>query len=161
MPRIRKERPLLTFVRDTREQYPYAFNLPIKADKFDDGGYIDQFLSEGDYSCLVNGGDILPVRIERKQFGEFFAMVGKERERFEAELERLRPYRSFLLIEATEKMIWDGFERSRVPGTAAWGSVWCWAARFGITPIFGGNRAHSRAICQRLLEEFASHDRIS
>jgi hypothetical protein len=159
MPRICKEKPLITFCRDTREQRPYDFAAPHKKDRFDDGGALDMTISEGDYSVCIDGGELLPVRVERKQFGEWFAICGKERERFERELERLRPFRSYLLIEATEKMIWDGYERSLVSGKAAWGTIWCFAANYGITPIFGGNRVHSQLICQRILEEFAAHYR--
>lgn len=157
MPRTRKEKPLITFCRDTREQRPYDFTAPHKKDRFDDGGYIDCTISEGDYSACLDGGPMLPIRIERKQFGEWFAMCGKERERFCRELERLKPYRSFLLIEATAEMIQFGYERSLVSGAAAWGTLWSWAVEYGITPILAGNRTKAREMCQRLLEEAAAH----
>ena len=172
MPR-RKEKPLITFVVDTREQYPYTFNAPRKKDKFDDGGQVTYKLDEGDYAVELDG-KLLPIRIERKMHGDFVGVVGRNRDRFagtgdtglyqsgpntqaKCELERLRPFRSFLLIEATIEQVRDGFERSMVPGSAAWESCWCWAVRYGITPIFAGNRKHGRDIAQSLLEEFALH----
>lgn len=113
-------------------------------------------LEEADYSAMLDG-ELLPVRIERKSLGDLYGVCGFGRERFEAELERLRPYRSFLIIEATCDEVRHGFERSKIPGNTVWASVLCWAVKFNISPIFAGSWRTGNAACARLLEEFALH----
>lgn len=170
----RNPKPILSFVTDTREQWPYLFHKPYKKSIFEDGGTLTYKLHEADYSAELDG-ELLPIRIERKEIGDFFGVVGKGRERFagrrgdglyetepgkwvKSELERLRPYRSYLLIEATIEQVRAGCEHSLVYGEAAFASCWCWLARFGVIPIFAGNRRNGRDIAQRLLEEFAEHE---
>ena len=151
----RKEKPLFTAVIDTREQLPYRFGQPHRRD-LADGGTLRYKLDSGDYACELDAV-LLPIRIERKSEIDFFACVGRERERFEAELERLRPFKSYLLIEATAEQIAAGIERSQVSGKAAMCSALCWSVQFGITPIFAGTWRMGNAICQRILEEFCAH----
>lgn len=152
---MRREKPIFSVVIDTREQARYAFYSPKRRD-LADGGILTYALSEGDYSCELNG-ELLPIRIERKTIVDYFGVVGRGRERFERELERLRPYRSYLLIEATVAEVRHGIERSLVSGEAALGSALAWSAEFGVSPVFAGNRRDGRDICQRLLEAFAAH----
>lgn len=125
----RKERPLLTFVVDTREQLPYQLAQPDKS-RFDDGDSLHYCLDAGDYSVELDG-ELLPIRIERKSIGDYFGVCGKGRERFERELERLRAYSSFLLIEASAEEVLRGYELSLIPGVAAYGSALSWCVRFG------------------------------
>ena len=113
-------------------------------------------LGEGDYA-IRREGELLPVRIERKTLNDFFGCVGQSRERFEAELERLRQYQSWLIIESHADEIRAGFVRSRVSGEAALGSAIHWAGIFGIHVVFTGNRHLGQRICQQALEEFAIH----
>lgn len=79
-----------TIVVDTREQMPWWFTgIPADADKPGEvihattkrGG-----LASGDYS--VEGLETR-VAIERKSVADLFASVGRERDRFEREIERL------------------------------------------------------------------------
>jgi hypothetical protein len=171
MPR-RAPRPLLSFVIDTREQLPWDFRIP-RRDRFDDAGVVKYALDAGDYSAELDGV-LLPIRIERKSIVDFFGVCGRGRERFAgrdgdglyqsgpnkwvpSELERLRKYRSYLLIEATAEEVRHGCERSQVSGEAALGSAICWSVSYEINVIFAGDRRNGRDICQRLLEEFAHH----
>lgn len=151
----RADKPLLTFVVDSREQTPYQFTRP-KRREFEDGGTIRMGLGEGDYSVMLDG-ELLSVRIERKTMVDFFAVVGRGRERFERELERLKPYSSWLIIEAVADEIRRGCQRSLVSGEAAFASAICWAVKYNVAPLFCGSRRTGEQICQRILEEFAAH----
>lgn len=144
---------------DSREPPETRYQLgPPRRREFEDGGTLCYKLDEGDYSVELDA-QLLAIRIERKAIGDLFACVGRERDRFEAELERLRPYRSYLIIEGTAAEVSAGIERSQVSGKAAMTSVLCWSIRFGISPIFAGNWRIGNAICQRLLEEAAIHEK--
>ena len=172
----RKPKPILTWVVDTREQDPYRFGEPHRRE-FAAGGTLRYGLGEGDYAVELDAV-LLPVRIERKSITDFFAVCGRERERFaglngtgkyksyasastvvekESELLRLTRFKSYLLIEADASQITHGIERSQVSGKAAICSALCWSVRFGVMPIFASNHRMGNAICQRLLEEFAVH----
>jgi hypothetical protein len=170
----RKPRPLFTVVIDTREQNPYRFGKPHR-DELDDGGVIVSGLGEGDYGCMLDG-ELLSVRVERKSLSDLYGVVGNGRGRFAGdrkdgmyqvseesgvwepcELERLRQFKSYLVIEATADQVRAGYERSQIPGTAAWGSVICWSITYGIIPIFAGSWRTGNAACARILEEFAVH----
>ena len=69
----RKQKPLLTFLIDTREQWPYEMAAPT-ATKFADGGSYRDGLGEGDYAIELDG-ERLSIRIERKSLGDFFGCV--------------------------------------------------------------------------------------
>jgi hypothetical protein len=172
----RKPRPLFTVVIDSNEatKNPYRFGKPHR-DELDDGGVIVSHLAEADYSCMLDG-ELLSVRIESKSLSDLYGVVGKGRNRFASdkpgglyfesdesglwkpcELERLRKYKSYLVIEATADQVRAGFERSQISGAAAWASVLCWSVNFGIIPIFAGSWRTGNAACARILEEFAVH----
>ena len=147
---MRREKPIFTVVIDTREQAAYSFGAPHRRELLD-GGTLRYALSEGDYACEVDGV-LLTTRIERKSVSDFFGVCGHGRERFERELERLRRFSSWLIIEATPEHLKQGFERSMISGDAALGSALSWAVKFGIHPIFAGGRREGNGICRRILE---------
>jgi len=152
----KKNRPLLTFITDDREQAPFEFAIPDPA-KFSDGGFFSDALREGDYSVELDCRR-LPIAIERKSLADYYACVGRERERFTAELMRLQDYeRAFVLIESTAEGVKAGYERSQVSGLAAWKSALHWSIVYGVQFHFAGNHRMGRMICQALLEEFAWH----
>ena len=73
-------------VVDTREQEPWGFcNVPTERGTLD----------TGDYS--VRGLEHL-VAVERKSLPDLLGCVGRERDRFKRELQRLRGYRFRLLV---------------------------------------------------------------
>jgi ERCC4-type nuclease len=117
-------------------------------------------LHEGDYSARLvtdEGGVLLPVRVERKSLGDLYGVCGYGRDRFERELVRLAGYpRAYLVIEAELRQVLAGFERSRISGRAVLTSVASWAQKFGVAPIFAGDRRLARAWTQRVLEEAAA-----
>lgn len=155
----RKVKPLLTYIIDSREQTPFSFGEPVRPE-FADGGSAVEGLSEGDYSVRLDG-ELLSIRIERKNLGDLFGVCGNGRERFVRELERLTAYEyRAIVIEAPAHQILSGYERSRIPGRGVMASLCCWSVQFQIPVWFAdGRQPHQRAagITQRLLEEFAIH----
>jgi hypothetical protein len=155
----RKVKPLLTYIIDSREQHAFSFGEPVRPE-FADGGSAVEGLSEGDYGVRLDG-DLLSIRIERKNLGDLFGVCGNGRDRFVRELERLTAfeYRA-IVIEAPAHQILSGYERSRIPGRGVMASLCCWSVQFQIPVWFAdGRQPHARAggITQRLLEEFAIH----
>src|SRR5271154_1778616 len=107
---IRKVRPMLTWVQDSREQAPLELAAPDPRYFTDGGSYIDG-LEAGDYACELDGRR-LPVVIERKSMPDWYMCVGRERERFVEELGRLREYdAAHVIIEATFEQVAAGYER--------------------------------------------------
>ena len=150
-----KNKPRLTFIIDSREQNPYSFTRAHRRDVVFAGSRREG-LSEGDYAVEC-GDEILPVRIERKSISDLFGVVGKGRDRFERELDRLSWMTSYLLIEATAEQVRHGYERSLVSGEAALGSVLHWSIQYSIAPIFAGNWMMGNRITQGLLEDYSLH----
>ena len=130
--------PLVPLI-DTREQLPYS--LP---------GALFVTLGEGDYSVL--GADHV-VRVERKTLTDYLACVGRERERFERELHRLRSYPlAFLLLEFTLTELAAGRYSAAVHPRAAVMSAIAWGVDFGVRVVWAGDRAHAQAWTLRTLE---------
>lgn len=140
-------------VIDTREQLPWGFGKPRRRE-LQDGGVIEYALDAGDYAPMVDG-EVLPMRIERKSMPDWFGAVGKGRKRFERELEKMKTYRSYLIIEASAEEIRAGYERSLVSGEAALGSALAFSIDYGVMPIFASNRRTAQRIASGLLEEYA------
>lgn len=152
----RKIKPVLTYVIDSREQWPFAFGAPVRSE-FVDGGSAVEGLEEGDYSCRLDR-ELLSIRIERKSLGDLFGVCGNGRERFVRELERLTAYdQRELVIEATAREIFTGYERSRIPGRAVMASLGCWRMKYGIGISYLESHRLAGGWTARLLEEFAIH----
>lgn len=150
-------KPALAFIVDSRENTPFRFGPPVRKE-FRDGGTVVRGLSEGDYSVCIDSGAPLSIRIERKSHVDLLTCVGRERDRFERELERLVQYdRKAIIIEASADDILRGHERSQVSPRAAMASLCCWYSRFGVAFIFGESHRRAGGIAQRILEETAAH----
>lgn len=134
-----------TIIVDTREQNPLVFrNLPTEPGTLD----------TGDYS--VKGLESL-ICVERKSLDDLLACVGRERDRFERELSRMRAYRyRHLVIEADSKTLLSGrWQRSRVTAAAACGSLAAWAARYSICVWFCGDHEPAASWVERILFQAA------
>ena len=88
-----------TIVIDTREQRPYTF-AGIRADKAEGGGVLAVAtrrgtLASGDYSL---DGHTARVAVERKSKTDLWGTLGKGRERFVRELERLNAMDAALVL---------------------------------------------------------------
>jgi len=122
---------MIRIVIDSREQEPFPFD-----------GYDAEVapgtLQAGDYS-LVGLEDM--VAVERKSLPDLVACLGRERERFERELERLRAMESILLV--VESPITDlatGQYRSKLNPKAALESVFAFMSRYRLPFYFAQDR---------------------
>jgi DNA excision repair protein ERCC-4 len=127
---------------DTREQLP--LEIP---------DMITRTLPSGDYS--IEGCESR-ISLERKSLGDLYSVIGAHRDRFERELERLaRMERAAIVIEANLADVLNGTPYSKVHPRAVIGSVLTWYARYGIAPIFAGNRLLAAATVRKILVKFA------
>jgi ERCC4-type nuclease len=156
----KKERPLLTYVLDNREQYEYRLAAP-DSKLFDDGGLYYDTLREGDLTAELDC-ERLDVIIERKQLNDFLACVGRERERFENEIARLAAHANpNVIIEAPASQIRAGSSRSLVNGTAAWNSIVHWRTVYPTIHWWTVTNHQEGAITARALIHEAAKHRIS
>lgn len=122
---------MLRIVTDSREQEPFPFQDY-------DAEVVPGTLQAGDYS-LVGLEDM--VAVERKSLVDLVACLGRERERFERELERLRAMESILLV--VESPIVDlvtGNYRSKLNPKAAYESVVAFMCRYRLPFYFAQDR---------------------
>ena len=116
---------------DSREQLP----LDVKPLRFE-----STTLQTGDYTAR---GIEDVCRIERKSLPDLLGCVGRDRQRFEREIERLRAFPvPVLVVEAVWPQIEMGGWRSKVKPNAVIGSLLGWQAR-GIAVHLVGD--HDRA----------------
>lgn len=103
----------LTALVDTREQNPYDL-APLKCEP--------ATLTTGDYS--LKGLEHI-VSIERKSLPDFLACCGKERERFQREVDRLRAYPVRAIVIETNWLVLErgAFEHSQITANQAMGNV--------------------------------------
>ncbi len=121
----------VTAIVDTREQTPLSLDpLPVETGT----------LQTGDYS--IRGLQHF-VAVERKSLSDLMGCVGRDRERFEKELDRLRAYPArMLVIEATWEQIEAGGWRGKITPNQAIGSLLSWIET-GIPILMAGD--HERA----------------
>jgi ERCC4-type nuclease len=159
MPRVKKFKPRFQRVIDTREQLAWEFGALLRTDIFEDGGTVREGLAEGDYAARLTLEDgesvLLPHRVERKSHVDLCGVIGFGRERFERELDRLRPYRADLIIEASLDDILRGHERSQISGRAVAASLASFSIDYGVFVWFCESRRRAAGWCARLLEEHA------
>lgn len=129
----------LTAVVDTREQSPLDLS-PLQV--------TSGTLATGDYS--IRGLESV-VAIERKSLPDLIACVGRERERFDREVQRLLacPVRA-LVVESTWGEIEMGQYRGKVPPNAVIGSLMGWIAQ-GLPVVLIDNHAAAGSYVSRLL----------
>lgn len=133
--------PELVVAIDTREQRPYRFPRSRR-----------QTLRTGDYSlCGLEDR----VAIERKRLQELFTITGRDRERFERELERMAELDyAAIVIEADLPQILRGAAFSQVSPKAVAASLVSWSIRYRAHIFFAGDRRHAHALTRRLLEKY-------
>jgi ERCC4-type nuclease len=130
----------MTIVIDTREQNPLIFSR-LDAER--------GTLQSGDYS--VAGLEHL-FAVERKSLDDLAASIGRERDRFERELHRLRGFRfKRLLIVGTEEDVANHCYRSKITSRSVLHSLHALEARYDIPVVF----APSAEAGARLVERWA------
>jgi DNA excision repair protein ERCC-4 len=138
LPHSPKPEDLVAIV-DSREQMPLDLS-PLKITV--------GTLTTGDYS--VQGLESI-ISIERKSLPDFLSCVGRERERFEREIQRLLAYQTrCLVVEATWLELESGDWRSKVTPQAAVGSVLGWIGA-GLPVALVGDHERAGKFVSRLL----------
>jgi DNA excision repair protein ERCC-4 len=124
---------------DTREQAP--LNLaPLRVEK--------ATLQAGDYSVKGLSNEIA---IERKSLPDMIMCVGRERERFEREIQRLLAYETrAIVVEATWSQLQMPNWRGQITPAQAQGAVLGWIAS-GIPILFCDNHTLAGQTVARLL----------
>jgi ERCC4-type nuclease len=136
--------PSFTVLVDSREKRPLAFPSVVRTEVCT--------LPVGDYSIVWDGRDLRDVVvIERKSASDLLSCIGRSRERFERELARMAkiPYRA-LVIEGSLSGLLE-FPLSRIHPNAVLGSLVAWTWRYGVPPIFAGDRCLAAAVVRSLL----------
>ena len=131
-------------VIDSREQTPWQFeNLPSELATLD----------TGDYS--IRGLTHL-VSVERKSLDDLLGCVGRERDRFKRELQRLRAYRfRCLIIEASYADIERGEWRSKIQPSHVIGSLAAWTAQFSLPVMLAGDHESAARFVEKYLYQAA------
>jgi len=129
---------------DSREKTPWVFeNLPSERGT----------LATGDYSVakLTN-----LISLERKSLSDLLGCIGRDRERFKKELQRLRAYRfRMLIVEATANDLESGDWRSQLRPSHVLGTLAGWTAQFSQPIWLGGTHQQSGKFAERYLFQCA------
>jgi DNA excision repair protein ERCC-4 len=131
----------ITIVIDSREQRPLDFKpYGISTTRGS--------LATGDYSVRGLEG---VCAVERKSLPDLIMCVGRERERFDRECQRLLAYPCrAIVVEASWLELQAGSWRSHVKPEAALGSVLGWIA-MGLPIIMAGNHQQAAKFAARIL----------
>ena len=133
-----------TIIIDTREQTPWKFaNLPSEPGTLDTGDY-----SIRDLTHLVC--------IERKTLDDLLSCVGRHRDRFRRELQRLRAFRfRCLVVEASYADLEAGQWRSQLKPSRVLGSLSAWMVQFDLPVWLAGTHQAGAEFCERYLFQCA------
>lgn len=145
--RLPAQMPLsaITALVDTREQTPLDL-APLRTETVT--------LATGDYSLR---GLESTVAIERKSLPDLLACCGRERERFDREIDRLRAYPvRALIIEATWGDIEAGEWRSKLTPRQVGASLISWHVR-GVPSVLAGDHRRAGRIVASILRRVAIH----
>ena len=133
---VRKPKPKpapFTILVDNREQWPYRFVVSPLAFGYDSVEVVETFLQTGDYSIA---GLEDRFAIERKSLEDLYSTLGQNRDRFEAEIQRLNEMDfAAIVVEADTRDIWRPAEhrfdwRSRLWPKAVEGTLVSWSIRY-------------------------------
>lgn len=135
----------VTAIIDTREQRPLDL-FPLKT--------IRATLQSGDYQ-IQGLSPASGIVIERKSLPDLLQCVGRERERFSRELERLLAFRTrYLVIESTwqqcESGLWLTQGKSQVHPNSVIGSLLGWM-EMGIPVLMAGDHERAGRFVARLI----------
>ncbi len=138
----------MKLIVDTREQLPFEFTH----ERYKDATLQKGTLSIGDYSVF---GFENSVAVERKSLPDLVGCLGRDRERFERELQRARGLDSFcVVVEASWLDLARGEYRSQLNPHAACQSVMSFSARYGISFLFAGSRTAAEYVVYSFLRQY-------
>ena len=137
----------MTILVDSREQKPFTFEHERYDVQIQPGT-----LTVGDYS-LAGLQD--KVAVERKSLPDLVGCLGRERERFERELQRGAALDAFaVVIEAAWPDLAGGNFRSQLNPHAACQSVLAFMSRYRTPFLFAGSRAAAEYVTWGFLLQF-------
>ena len=138
----------MQIIVDSREQLPFTFEHGRYADVQIQSGT----LNVGDYSlCGLED----KVAVERKSLPDLVACLGRERQRFEKELQRSMALDAFaVVVEASWSDLASGNFRSQLNPHAACQSVLAFMARYRVTFLFAGSRAAAEYAAWGFLHQY-------
>lgn len=133
---------------DSREQVPFAFSGP----RYEGVTVEVGTLTVGDYSLA---GLTDKVAVERKSLPDLVACLGRERERFERELQRGAALDAFaVVVEASWADLAGGKYRSKLQPHASCQSVLAFAGRYRLPFLFAGSRAAAEYVAWGFLRQY-------
>lgn len=147
----------LTIVRDTREQKRQDKALGWMFDRgFDPAPVvITRGLPTGDYSLLGLENDVI---VERKTLSDLVACLGRERERFENELLRMRGFASaVVIVESLFDELAQGNYRSQLDSKCAVQTVISFCANYRIPFFFCKNGKAAERCAYDFLRHYHKH----
>lgn len=137
----------MKIIVDTREQAGWTFADPRYAAAVEEGT-----LNVGDYSLP---GLTDRVAVERKSLPDLVQCLGRERERFERELQRAAGLSAFcVVVEASWADLADGRYRSVMKPHAACQSVLAFACRYRVPFFFAGDHAAGEYVAWGFLRQY-------
>lgn len=138
----------MRIIQDSREQAPYVF----AASRYEGVEVETGTLAAGDYS-LAGLAD--RVAVERKELSDLVQCLGRERERFERELQRGAALDTFaVVVEASWADLAGGKYRSRLNPHAACQSVAAFMGRYRAPFLFAGSRAAAEYVTWSFLRQY-------
>lgn len=138
----------MRIVIDSREQAPY----PFAGARYEGVEAVPGSLSVGDYS-LAGLED--RAAVERKELPDLVQCLGRERERFERELQRGMALDAFaVVVEASWADLAAGRYRSRLNPHAACQSVAAFMGRYRVPFLFAGSRAAAEYVTWSFLRQY-------
>ena len=133
---------------DSREQAPFAFEHEKYAGTVPEGGALDT----GDYSL---SGLTDRVAVERKSLPDLVTCLGRERDRFEREMQRAAALDAFaVVVEASWAELAGGQYRSQLNPHSACQSVLAFSCRYRIPFMFAGSRAGAEYVTWGFLRQY-------
>ena len=137
----------MTILVDTREQRPFNFENDLYDVQIQPGT-----LTVGDYS-LAGLQD--KVAVERKSLPDLVGCLGRERERFERELQRGAALDAFaVVVEGSWSDLANGNFRSQLNPHAACQSTLAFMARYRVPFLFAGSRPAAEYSVWGFLRQF-------
>jgi len=137
-------------IQDTREQEPFKFNRAIV-----------QGLPFGDYTIVHNGKNYInEIVCERKgSVSEIYALTGKERDRFERELQKMTvSRRRFVLCEFDYLELVQNPPPGILEPQSVYGTIISFWTRYNIPFFFMGNRANARNFLYKTFYFFVKYE---
>lgn len=142
MPRALKPSPELPHLLiDQREQAELRFSSAVTTERV--------LLPVGDYS-LRGASD--SVVVERKRNGELQSCCGTDRERFIAQIERMREFPvRWLVVECTMDDVLLGLNRSSINPLSVLGTIIKFGSDWQIPTLFCGDARNTAVVVERIL----------